>query len=66
VAVRVYATAAKEAMLHHTLAKQEKSDYQCGQQQEPSNLEHGCSRSSWGSIIPVPRHLTILHLALLI
>jgi hypothetical protein len=34
VAVPVHAAAAKEAVMHHTLAEQKKCDYQCRQQQE--------------------------------
>jgi hypothetical protein len=39
VAVPVNAAAAKEAMLHHALAEQAKSDYKCGQHQEPRKLK---------------------------
>jgi len=54
VAVPVDAAAAKEAVLHHGLDKQENSDGRGDQQQEPSNLKPGRPCSLWGSFIPVP------------
>jgi hypothetical protein len=51
VAVAVDAAAAEEAVLHHVLAEQKKSNYQCGQQQEAPNVKSRGSWSLWSSVI---------------